>query len=351
MNLPSDKSWGRVSARPHEHLILVRGGRVVRAGNGLSVFKWPSDSVAIVSTAIQKLSFRADQVTLEKTGVEVTGLAVYRVAEPLLAYRMLDQAGGTLAEVLRDMFVGATRRIVASLSLEECIAHRKELVAESLLREIAPVLAGEGRPEDGAEQGWGVVLDTLEIQDVRVLSQEVFSRLQAPYREKLALAALAAEDEVARERARLEVERRRAEERARRALMQEEEERLAQERARDVERRAHEARVREAELAAEIERARRAAEAAREESEIALATERRRGEVRAEVARLERESYVEPSEARLRELLLTRTLPEVASSLKGVASEVRISSTPADLQRLVELGGDFVAGLLGPRRA
>lgn len=39
-------------------------------------------------TTIQKLQLTADQVTREKVGVEVTGLAVYRIVDPLLAFRM-----------------------------------------------------------------------------------------------------------------------------------------------------------------------------------------------------------------------------------------------------------------------
>src|SRR5262249_1683203 len=150
-------------------LIQMRNGRVIRSGQGLAVFKWPSDSVAVVPTSIRKLAFRADQVTLEKTGVEVSGLAVYRVAEPLLAFRMLDSDVGALTDILREMFIGATRRIVAGLTLEECITHRKERVAAALVHEIAPLLAGEGRADDTSDMGWGVVLDTIEIQDVRVL--------------------------------------------------------------------------------------------------------------------------------------------------------------------------------------
>ena len=126
-------------------------------------------------------------VTVEKVGVEVKGLAVYRIAEPLLAFRMMDLDRNSLTEILRDMFVGATRRIVASLTLDECIRHRKDHIAAALMEEIAPILAGEGAPEDTNAAGWGVVLDTIEIQDVRVLSAEVFQRLQAPFREKLAL--------------------------------------------------------------------------------------------------------------------------------------------------------------------
>src|SRR5260221_13118372 len=85
---PRIPPWGRVTAQANEFLIQMRAGRVVRAGQGLSCFKWPADSVAIVPTSIGKLGFAADQVTVEKVGVEVKGPAVYVIAEPLPPFRV-----------------------------------------------------------------------------------------------------------------------------------------------------------------------------------------------------------------------------------------------------------------------
>src|SRR5690349_260739 len=85
------KRWGRVIAKPSEFLVHVRRGRVLpSSGQGASCWKWPGDAIAIVPTSLQKLAFKADQVTRERIGVEVSGLAVYRVAEPLLAYRVVN---------------------------------------------------------------------------------------------------------------------------------------------------------------------------------------------------------------------------------------------------------------------
>src|SRR5687768_6946716 len=87
-----DEALGLVTAKPSEFLIHVRGGRIVErtTGPGVTCFKWPWDSVAIVPTTINRLQFVADQVTREKVGVEVCGLAVYRIVDPLVAYRMLN---------------------------------------------------------------------------------------------------------------------------------------------------------------------------------------------------------------------------------------------------------------------
>ncbi|WP_437766032.1 SPFH domain-containing protein [Sorangium sp. So ce281] len=184
------KRWGRVSAKPSEYLIHMRRGSLrPTSGQGASCFKLPGDSVAIVPTTVQKLQFTADQVTLEKVGVEITGLAVYRIAEPLIAFRMLnfsfpERAQEKLEALLVDMFAGAARRLVANLSVEECLTRRKEGLASELMREIVPVVSGRGSAEDTTDKGWGVLIDTIEIQDVRILSPAVFGNLQAHYRQE-----------------------------------------------------------------------------------------------------------------------------------------------------------------------
>jgi hypothetical protein len=335
--------WGRVTAGANEFLIQSRDGKVVRAGHGLSCFKWPSDCVTIVPTSIARLAFVADQVSLEKVGVEVRGLAVYRIAEPLLAHRMVDLDRTSLTEILRDMFVGATRRIVASLTLDACLRHRKEEIAAALMNEVAPVLAGEGAASDTNDAGWGVVIDTIEIQDVRVLSKEVFARLQAPFREKLALEALVAEERVFEERARIEQGRRRASEQARRELMAEEEERMAAERRRAEEARRHDDELAARQLEAELSRARRKAEADRERSAIELAARREAGEVEAALLAASRAAYGDLSEARLREILITETMPELARAFRASFDRVHVTAgTGNDVFGFLSAGMDHV---------
>jgi hypothetical protein len=334
--------WGRVTAQANEFLIQMRDGKVVRAGQGLSCFKWPSDSVAIVPTSIAKLGFAADQVTVEKVGVEVRGLAVYRIAEPLLAYRMIDLDRASLTEILSEMFIGATRRIVASLTLDECIRHRKDHIASALMEEIRPILAGEGAGDDTSATGWGVVLDTIEIQDVRVLSEEVFERLQAPFRERLALDALVAENRVTEERARLERDRRSSEETARRELMAVEEARMAAERKREGERRAHEDELAARRLEAELARARFKADADRDRSLVELSAKREAAEADAAIVELHRKAHGDLSEARLREIMLTETMPELARAFRGTFDRVNVTSTNADPFAFVSAGIDHV---------
>jgi regulator of protease activity HflC (stomatin/prohibitin superfamily) len=330
-------SWGRVTAKPHECLIVLRHGAIHSVQQGGSVFKWPSDAVARVDTSVRRLQFTADQVTREKTGVAVTGLAVFRVVRPELAYRMLDlQNPDAIADILREMFVGATRRLVANLTLEDCMTRRKDALASELMAEVAPVVEGQGRESDTTDAGWGVAIDTIEVQDVRVLSEEVFDRLQAPYREQLALSALHAEDEVRRERAQLQRAAEEAREDGRRAMIAREEARLQAERERAVAEARHEdavARQRALDLAerarieaegqvnrerlvteARIERDRLLAAASVEVAELEAQATRARGETEAAMVRMLREARDTISEARLQELALTEALPRVAEA-------------------------------------
>ena len=198
------KTWGFITAKPSEYLVHMRRGKVLKSsGQGATCFKWPWDSVAVVPTTIARLQFRADQVTREKVGVEVTGLAVYRIVDPQTAYMMLnfsygERATEKLQGILNEMFVGSVRRIVAGMTVDDCFTKRKEGLAEEIIREIAPIVTGRGRSNDTTSKGWGVVIDTIEIQDVRVLSNVVFANMQASFRNELALKARTAELEAAK---------------------------------------------------------------------------------------------------------------------------------------------------------
>lgn len=205
------KRWGFITAKPSEYLIHMRRGKIRRrsTGQGASCFKWPWDSVAIIPTTINRLQFTADQVTLEKVGVQITGLAVYRIVEPEITFRMLnfsysERASEKLGDILQEMFVGATRRLVANLGIEEVMTRRKEAIAAELIAELAPVVEGRGGAEDTTGSGWGVVLDTVEVQNVRVLSDAVFNDMQARFRAELAMRARRVELESAREVATVE---------------------------------------------------------------------------------------------------------------------------------------------------
>lgn len=320
------KRWGFVTARPSEYLVHVRRGRVRArsSGQGQSCFKWPWDAVAIVPTSLQRLAYRADQITRERVGVEVVGLAVYRIAEPLLAYRVLnfsfpERAQEKLEETLTSMFVGATRRLVANLSVDDCLQKRKAALADELIREIAPVIGGQGRPDDETPQGWGVVIDSIEIQEVRVLSDRVFEAMQTPYRAALDLEARSARAAAEKDVATREAACGQAIEEARIAAeMEVSARKAALLRARD-----------EAEQARQLDAAGREAELSRRR--VALAMETAAEETRAAVARQAlaaeaAQAEVEAAAARMaaeqRRIELARLQAEAAHAERRAAAEV-----------------------------
>lgn len=320
------KRWGFVTARPSEYLVHVRRGRVRArsSGQGQSCFKWPWDAVAIVPTSLQRLAYRADQITRERVGVEVVGLAVYRIAEPLLAYRVLnfsfpERAQEKLEETLTSMFVGATRRLVANLSVDDCLQKRKAALADELIREIAPVIGGQGRPDDETPQGWGVVIDSIEIQEVRVLSDRVFEAMQTPYRAALDLEARSARAAAEKDVATREAACGQAIEEARIAAeMEVSARKAALLRARD-----------EAEQARQLDAAGREAELSRRR--VALAMETAAEETRAAVARQAlaaeaAQAEVEAAAARMaaeqRRIELARLQAEATHAERRAAAEV-----------------------------
>jgi hypothetical protein len=391
----AQRRLGRVAARPSEYLLQLRRGRVLRHGPGLSVFVWPCDTVTILPTSIQRVAFVADQITAEKVGVGVTGVAVYRIADPLLAFRLLDFTDGEaavaqLGAILRDMFIGAARRLVAALTVEQCLTRRKEDLAQELMREIQPVVAGRGRPDDATDRGWGLIIDSIEIQDVRILSEKVFADMQAPFRAALELAARrsqlerdqmvrlkqieaderataaqVASDLAAQDRARQladaehAVQLRKLEQRS--ALAAEEARATA---ALAREQATRQAEVEQAVLEARLGRVQLETEATARTTRLRLEIDRAVGEVQAALKRAEREVENLIPEQRLRYELVTGTLPAIARAFAESLGPVHLTQITgagdgtglgflaeavAQVLAVARAAGVDVGGLLGPR--
>ena len=347
------KRWGYVGAKPSEYLVCTRDGNVdhTRSGQGRRIFKWPWDSVSIVPTTLQRIEFTADQVTKERVGVAVTGIAVYRIAEPLLAYRVLnftysEAASEKLAATLREMFIGAARRLIANLTLEECLTRRKEAIAGFLMQEIAPVVGGEGSPHDRTTKGWGVVIDTIEIQSVRIESQAVFAHLQAPFRAEIAARAELADVERRREVARVDAER------AMQQIQLAEQERRARAAA-EVAAIEHERQSKLARQAADLE-------VTRKQADLTLELRQRDAETKEHENQLEavhqrRMGEIEQMLAQGRELhnLVTHGLPKIAEALSQTFGTVNytqigdggsggpLQAVPAALAQLLAIARSF----------
>jgi hypothetical protein len=227
--------------------------------------------------------------------------------------------------------------------VEECLIRRKESIALELMREIQPVVSGSGRPDDSTDRGWGVVIDTIEIQDVRILSEKVFSDLQAPFRSHLELLARKSTverdqeihlREVAARRETLEVDRQLGE-------RQREVEELGQMQALAQKERVGAAAARlarqEAEQGAEAERLslEQKLDLGQLEEGIArrqVAIDRLRGEAKAWLDQRLREVDNVFSDERLRYEFLTTTLPALAEAFVRSLGEVHMTRFVTDRQ-------------------
>lgn len=172
---------GRVQAGPTEYLLVYRRGRIIKQGFGLGAWCLPGlDHPCLVPCTANSLAFKADQVTQENQGVEIAGFAVWKIARPEAAAQRFsfadpEQALATISTYLQDVVESAIRHRMANMTMEEILRKRATIILE-LKHELA-----------GITDQWGLELDTIEIKNVRILSEQVFAHLQAPYREALRL--------------------------------------------------------------------------------------------------------------------------------------------------------------------
>src|SRR5215213_8804770 len=159
------KSFGFITARPHEYLIHIRKGQVLRrtSGQASRCFKWPGDMVAMVPTTLKQLVFESGQVTLDNIHVRIRGFAVYRITDPEKTYKLISfwdrwEAEKKLARIIGEPCRSHTKWLVSNMTMEDCIRKRKESIADILLKELRLAIT---------EQETGVSVETVDIQDVR----------------------------------------------------------------------------------------------------------------------------------------------------------------------------------------
>lgn len=173
-----NKSWGTITAYPHEYLIHFRKGQFNKksSGQGASCFKWPADTVFIIPTSLKEIVFQANQLSVDNVDVRIRGMAIYRINNPLKIYTMLNfssrqRAEEKLARMIGDLCRSTAKWLVANMGIEECLRKRKEDIAEALKNEITKVVSD-------ADSGWGVEIVTIDIQDVYIQDKQIFDAMQ-----------------------------------------------------------------------------------------------------------------------------------------------------------------------------
>ncbi len=171
------KRIGYIIASPAEFALHRRFGKTRRAGRGLGFFKLPLiDRYYLIPATAQSVSFAADQITAENQGVEVAGFAVWKVGDPEKASASFDftDPAAALALIggnLKNVVESAIRHQAANMTMNDVLRKRGTIILR-LKEELAYI----------AEQ-WGLIIETVEIRNVRVLSAQLFTQMQARFRD------------------------------------------------------------------------------------------------------------------------------------------------------------------------
>ena len=154
------KTIGIVNAGPAEFVVHQRMGRIRHLGRGISFFKLPwIDHYTIIPSSTRTLQFKADQITAENQGVEISGFAVWRVSDAGKAAANFDfthaeSALSAIGGALQDVVESAIRHQVARLTIEAALRKRGSIILQ--LKEEMAYVAGL----------WGIAVETVEISHV-----------------------------------------------------------------------------------------------------------------------------------------------------------------------------------------
>ncbi len=138
------KALGIVNAGPAEFVIHQRMGRIRHLGRSISFFKLPwIDSYTIIPSSTRTIQFKADQITAENQGVEISGFAAWRVADAGKAAANFDftepeAALSAIGAALQDVVESAIRVQVARMTIEDALRKRGSIILQ-LKEEIAYV--------------------------------------------------------------------------------------------------------------------------------------------------------------------------------------------------------------------
>lgn len=170
-----------VVALPNQWMIVLNNGKLVKCGVGISCFQGLNDKIVKFPSKIHKVPFTAQQVTTEMQGIEVSGIIIWTIFRegdgPLKAYKSLGtdihQEEPTSAnQNLIEMANGIVRHKIANSTISQILRNRTQ-IREDVKKELNKNI-----------NGWGVWLETVEITDVKILSNSLFENLQTEFREQ-----------------------------------------------------------------------------------------------------------------------------------------------------------------------
>lgn len=176
------KNYHYVTVNPSDYAIVFKNGDIIKEGRGFRFYCTPRIQYVIIPGNVKNITFVADQISKENQGVEVSGFAIWKVGDPKKIYQSFDFKMGndTLDQVstfLKDVVESAIRHMVANMTIEEVLRKRGTIILQ-LKKELEYI----------SEQ-WGIVVDTIEIKNVKIQSKTLFENMQAQFRNMVRLEA------------------------------------------------------------------------------------------------------------------------------------------------------------------
>lgn len=191
MSLPAEREadWRcrmcAVQARPNESLVVARKGELTNLGLGARGIRLPGRTYAVVPSGKEEATFEMTQETRDGIPLRFKGIVIYRVVRPELAARLFDfteaQGHEQIQSLISQLCMGELRAVAAGLTMQECIEGRKTTLTEAIAESLGRVVAGG----DGAEGGWGIELDVVQVAQVFLTDQDLRQQLEAEVRDRI----------------------------------------------------------------------------------------------------------------------------------------------------------------------
>lgn len=170
-----------VVAQPNQWMLVLNNGKLVKVGMGISTFQGFNDKIVKFPSKVHKVPFVAQQVTTEMQGVEVSGIIIWSIFRegdgPLKAYKSIGtdiqkEEPESANQNLVEMANGIVRHKIANSTIDQILKNRQS-IREDVKKELNKNI-----------NGWGVWLETVEITDVKIMSNSLFENLQTEFRER-----------------------------------------------------------------------------------------------------------------------------------------------------------------------
>jgi hypothetical protein len=178
---------GFVVAQPDEWLLCIRNGRLVRAGIGIHLFRFPGDVVVRFTSTVQRVSFKVGALSSQQLRVTVDGFILWSLsAEEDAPFRAFQKLGlvnldnppedlrspkhlltTSQHHAFQQLLGAAVQRLAATRSLEDLLLRQ-----DAIVRDLQTLLAN-------LEDEMGIHIDEVQILQIRPADEDLLREMSA----------------------------------------------------------------------------------------------------------------------------------------------------------------------------